>query len=55
VEDNLQSASALSTVIVPTSDNARQRRKIADLEEKLQVLESGQAVKKGVDAIVNSI
>ncbi|KAG2103973.1 hypothetical protein BD769DRAFT_1361418 [Suillus cothurnatus] len=46
VEDNLQSASASSTVVVPTSDNARQRRKIADLEEKLQVLESGQAVKK---------
>ncbi|KIK34412.1 hypothetical protein CY34DRAFT_17746 [Suillus luteus UH-Slu-Lm8-n1] len=54
-EENLQSgassqvsqpASASSTITVPTSDNARHRRKIADLEEKLQVLESGQAAKK---------
>ncbi|KAG1723737.1 hypothetical protein EDD22DRAFT_961925 [Suillus occidentalis] len=54
-EENLQSgassqasqpASASSATTVPTSDNARHRRKIADLEEKLQVLESGQAVKK---------
>ncbi|KAG1742072.1 hypothetical protein EDD22DRAFT_958974 [Suillus occidentalis] len=54
-EENLQSgassqasqpASASSSTTVPTSDNARHRRKIADLEEKLQVLESGQAVKK---------
>ncbi|KAG2359117.1 hypothetical protein BDR07DRAFT_1378918 [Suillus spraguei] len=37
---------ATSSIAVPTSENARQRRRIADLEEKLQVLESGQAVKK---------
>jgi hypothetical protein len=41
-----QPASASSATTVPTSDNARHRRKIADLEVKLQVLESGQAVKK---------
>ncbi|KAG1762427.1 hypothetical protein EDD22DRAFT_847107 [Suillus occidentalis] len=41
-----QATSTSSTVAVPTSDSARQRRKIADLEEKLQVLESGQALKK---------
>ncbi|KAG1763642.1 hypothetical protein EDD22DRAFT_776896 [Suillus occidentalis] len=40
-----QSAPAFSTAVA-TSESARQRRKIADLEEKLQVLESGQAVKK---------
>jgi hypothetical protein len=37
---------ATSSIAVPTSENARQRRRIADLEEKLQVLESGQAAKK---------
>ncbi|KAG2744726.1 hypothetical protein P692DRAFT_20784151 [Suillus brevipes Sb2] len=31
---------------VTTSDSARQRRKIAQLEQKLQVLESGQAMKQ---------
>ncbi|KAG1730566.1 hypothetical protein EDD22DRAFT_960706 [Suillus occidentalis] len=34
------------SIAVATSDGARQRRKIAELEEKLQVLESGQAVKQ---------
>ncbi|KAG1806956.1 hypothetical protein EV424DRAFT_1544050 [Suillus variegatus] len=38
--------SMASSMAVPTSDSARQRRKIAELEEKLQVLESGHAVKQ---------
>ncbi|KAG1789970.1 uncharacterized protein HD556DRAFT_1242993 [Suillus plorans] len=38
--------SVASSMAVPTSDSARQRRKIAELEEKLQVLESGHAVKQ---------
>ncbi|KAG1760571.1 hypothetical protein EDD22DRAFT_780969 [Suillus occidentalis] len=38
--------SVISSTAVPTSDNARQRRKIAELEEKLQMLESGHAVKQ---------
>ncbi|KAG1782295.1 hypothetical protein EV702DRAFT_1191957 [Suillus placidus] len=38
--------SVASSMAVPTSDNARQRCKIAELEEKLQVLESGHAVKQ---------
>jgi hypothetical protein len=35
-----------SSMAVTTSDSARQRRKIAQLEQKLQVLESGQAMKQ---------
>ncbi|KAG1780464.1 hypothetical protein EV702DRAFT_1193939 [Suillus placidus] len=54
VEDNpqLETSSqavrptAASSIVVPTSDIARQRCRIADLEEKLQVLESGHAVKQ---------
>ncbi|KAG1760283.1 hypothetical protein EDD22DRAFT_781361 [Suillus occidentalis] len=38
--------SSSQSIAVATSDGARQRRKIAELEEKLQVLESGQAVKQ---------
>ncbi|KAG2370346.1 hypothetical protein BDR07DRAFT_1370884 [Suillus spraguei] len=53
-ENNFQSGvssqapqpAAASSIAVPTSENARQRQRIADLEEKLQVLESGQVVKK---------
>ncbi|KAG1729819.1 hypothetical protein EDD22DRAFT_853061 [Suillus occidentalis] len=37
---------ATSSIVVPTSDIARHRRRIADLEEKLQVLESGHVVKQ---------
>ncbi|KAG1790438.1 uncharacterized protein HD556DRAFT_1242329 [Suillus plorans] len=36
----------LSSLAVATSESARQRRKIAQLEEKLQLLESGQAMKQ---------
>ncbi|KAG1876098.1 hypothetical protein C8R48DRAFT_669300 [Suillus tomentosus] len=35
-----------SSLAVATSESARQRRKIAQLEEKLQLLESGQAAKQ---------
>jgi hypothetical protein len=35
-----------SSLAVATSETARQRQKIAALEEKLQVLESGHAVKQ---------
>jgi hypothetical protein len=35
-----------SSIAVATSESARQKRKIAQLEEKLQVLESGQAAKQ---------
>ncbi|KAG2116812.1 hypothetical protein DEU56DRAFT_761490 [Suillus clintonianus] len=37
---------AASSIAVPTHDDARQRWKIADLEDKLQALESGHAVKR---------
>jgi hypothetical protein len=39
-------SAAGSSLAVPTSDIARQRHKIADLESKLQILESGHAVKQ---------
>ncbi|KAG1794642.1 uncharacterized protein HD556DRAFT_1308000 [Suillus plorans] len=42
----IEQPAAASSIAVPTSDIARQRRRIADLEEKLQVLESGHAVKQ---------
>ncbi|KAG1796518.1 hypothetical protein EV424DRAFT_1333896 [Suillus variegatus] len=42
-----QRSLALSTAVT-TSESARQRRKIASLEEKLQVLEAGHAMKKRV-------
>ncbi|KAG2339314.1 hypothetical protein BDR05DRAFT_951234 [Suillus weaverae] len=41
-----QSGVADDSTAVATSDGARQRCKIAELEEKLQALESGQAVKQ---------
>ncbi|KAG1830310.1 hypothetical protein EV424DRAFT_1315590 [Suillus variegatus] len=40
-----QRSSALSTAVT-TSESARQRRKIAALEEKLQILEAGHSVKQ---------
>ncbi|KAG2741244.1 hypothetical protein P692DRAFT_201674191, partial [Suillus brevipes Sb2] len=40
------SVSVTASIAVATSDNARQRRKIAALEEKLQVLEAGRMVKQ---------
>lgn len=43
-EENLRPPA--SSLAVPTSESARQRRKIAQLEEKLQLLESGQAAKQ---------
>ncbi|KAG1897248.1 uncharacterized protein F5891DRAFT_957482 [Suillus fuscotomentosus] len=42
----IEQPAAASSIAVPTSDIARQRRRIADLEEKLQVLKSGHAVKQ---------
>ncbi|KAG1767495.1 hypothetical protein EV702DRAFT_1254506 [Suillus placidus] len=45
VEDVSQPAESSQSLAVATSESARQRRKIAALEEKLQVLESGHAVK----------
>ncbi|KAG2108995.1 uncharacterized protein F5147DRAFT_773330 [Suillus discolor] len=44
---------AASSIAVPTSENARQQRRIADLEEKLQVLEAGQAVKKSIEDLIS--
>ncbi|KAG1830609.1 hypothetical protein EV424DRAFT_1343509 [Suillus variegatus] len=41
-----ESASVTTAIAVATSDNARQRQKIAALEEKLQVLEAGCMVKQ---------
>ncbi|KAG1738333.1 uncharacterized protein EDB91DRAFT_1082731 [Suillus paluster] len=46
VEDIPQSQRSSQSISVPTSEGAHQRRKIAELEEKLQVLESGQAFKQ---------
>jgi hypothetical protein len=46
-DDSMSQAadSSSQSLAVATSESARQRRKIAALEEKLQVLESGHAVK----------
>ncbi|KAG1797399.1 uncharacterized protein HD556DRAFT_1233541 [Suillus plorans] len=41
-----ESVSVTTSIAVATSENARQRRKIAALEEKLQVLEAGRMVKQ---------
>ncbi|KAG2131638.1 hypothetical protein DEU56DRAFT_740020 [Suillus clintonianus] len=46
VEDASQPPESLPSLAVATSETARQRRKIAALEEKLLVLESGHAVKQ---------
>ncbi|KAG2755368.1 hypothetical protein P692DRAFT_20717610 [Suillus brevipes Sb2] len=44
--ENVPRRQGSSSIAVATSDGARQRRKIAELEGKLQVLESGQAIKQ---------
>lgn len=41
-----ESSQSSQSLAVATSESAIQRRKIAALEEKLQVLESGHAVKQ---------
>jgi hypothetical protein len=43
--ESSQTPASSQSLAVATSESARQRRKIAALEEKLQVLESGHAVK----------
>lgn len=45
VEDVLQPLELSQSLAVTTSESARQKQKIAALEEKLQVLELGHAVK----------
>ncbi|KAG1894311.1 uncharacterized protein F5891DRAFT_961789 [Suillus fuscotomentosus] len=46
VDDVPQPQGSSPSIALATSEDARQRRKIAELEEKLQVLESGQAIKR---------
>jgi hypothetical protein len=45
-EDVSEAPESSQSLTVATSESARQRRKIAALEEKLQLLESGHAVKQ---------
>jgi hypothetical protein len=46
VEDASEPVEPSQSLTVPTSESARQRRKIAALEEKLQLLEAGHDVKQ---------
>ncbi|KAG1870407.1 hypothetical protein C8R48DRAFT_596949 [Suillus tomentosus] len=46
VDDVPQPQGSSPSIALATSEDARQRRKIAELEEKLQVLASGQAAKR---------
>ncbi|KAG2135973.1 hypothetical protein DEU56DRAFT_737359 [Suillus clintonianus] len=46
VEDDFELPESSQSLAVATSESARQKRKIAALEEKLQVLESGHAAKQ---------
>lgn len=46
MDDVPQPQGSSPSIALATSEDARQRRKIAELEEKLQVLESGQAIKR---------
>jgi hypothetical protein len=55
VGDVLQSPESSQSLTLATSESARHRRKIAALEEKIQVLESGHALKQRYESHLISV